>query len=625
MISRHGFVCACLLLASTERVESFSIPTTHSSIRATTSSASSNGIRPGTSLTVIMGGSETDLADIPASVLQYQDNFLENINARSISLFDQYQDAAGFEADLFNSQDALAQVASVLAARSDDFQDVIVGGSSTVLSALPDSVYDSFNDQVMMIQQLDGKMLAAATATGATGAATIATSSTGFTSSTGSVVSDFVDNSQMVGSVPADIDPMTVAEQAASLDPSFDPSFDQMVSQLLSDNVEVAKAAAAQATSTGRMDSSNKIMTLMEKAISSFDDIAVKSGDSLEDVAKQLSDQLYQSFGSVDSAQASFSAAPGYITKKGDAVLQGALDEVERVFESSTTRFVEKGTETFQTAKETPVKAILNSVLHAIDEIMKVLLKTMDGLLEGFSGSSLAGHVQHFQSSLAGLVGQTTERIGSAVHEIGHANIQQIAQFVLKEVIFFIEFLSKIFLTLMNALLKAFTGDTLMGHVQHLQANVAAAVSDTTHQLMSTLHDLGQVDIREAATLLISLVTFVAKIIFQVLSALVIVLSGQGIDVWTLQATGAVKQELTQLSVQASEGIMGLAESSISELGALLLQLLENTSVLLVEAFQALLESFGVLLQPGGPLSGALASDTIQSITDSASIMTANL
>jgi hypothetical protein len=612
MISRQGFVCACLLLASTENVESFSIPTTHSSSRATTSSASSassNGIRPGTSLAVIMGGSGTDLADIPASVLQYQDNFLENINARSISLFEQYQDAAGFEEELFNSQDSLAQVASVLAARSDDVQDVIVGGSSTAISALPDSVFDSFSHQIMMIQQLDGKMLAAATATGATGAATIATSSTGYTGYTGytgSVVSDFVDNSQMVASLP-DSDPMTVAEQAVSLDPSFD----QTVSQLLSDN--------------GGMDSSNKIMALMEKAISSFDDIAAKSGDSLEDVAKQLSNQLYQSFGSVDSAQASLSAAPGYIAKKGDAALQGALDEVERVFETSTTKIVETGTETIRTAKETPVKAILNSVLHAIEEIMKVLLKTMDGMLEGFSGSPLMGHVQHFQSSLAGLVGQTTERIGSAVHEIGHANMQQVAQFVLKQVIFFIEVLSKIFLTLMDALLKAFTGDTLMGHVQHLQANVAAAVSDTTHQLTSALHDLGQVDIQEAATLLISLVTFVAKIMFQVFSALVIVLSGQGIDVWTLQATGAFKQELTQLSVQASEATMGLAESSISELVGLLLQLLENTSVLLVEGFQALLESFGVLLQPGGPLSGALALDTIQSITNSASMMTANL
>lgn len=606
-MSRQSFACACLAIAMVDTAQSFTIPTTHSAIRAAVGDG--NGIRHETSLDVMMGGSGGDIMEIPASVLQYHAGALEDVNARAISLFEQFHDAAGFE-ELINSQDNLAQVASVLAAKADDMQDIVVGGSSTVISALPDSVFDSINDQAMMIQQLDGKIIGAATAT-ATGAAGATIAST---TATVASAPDF-------SSLP-DMDPVAVADQASSFDPS---SLDQAVSQLLSDNVEVAKAAATQATKAGGVDSSNKIMKVLEKAIASFDDISAKSGNSLDDAARQLSDQLYKSFGSADAASASIANAPKYIAKKGDAALQGALDEVERVFESSTSKIVEKGTETIQAAQETPVKTILKNVLHVIEEVLKALLKTMDGMLERFSGSTLSGHIQHFQSSLAGLVSQTTANIGSAVHGLGEISMQSVAQFVLKEVIFFIQVLSSLFLTLMDALLKTFTGDTLMGHVHHIQADVAAAVSHTTEQLTSVLHDLGQVDIKEVATLLISLVTFIAKLMFQVLSAVAIVLSGRGLDVWTLEAAGAVKQEVAEVSAQASQAAMGVAESSISELGGLLLQLVENLSVLLLEAFQTLLETFGTLLQPGGPLSGAMASETIQSITDSASMMTANL
>eukprot|EP00980_Cylindrotheca_fusiformis_P005328 scaffold1138_cov128-Cylindrotheca_fusiformis.AAC.10 len=600
-MSLQGFAGACLLLVLAEKVQSFSIPSTHIAIRR----ATKNGA---TSLGVMMGGSGGDITNIQEGGLLYYGNSLEDVNARAISLFEQFHDAAGFE-EYMNSHDSLAQVASVLVAKGDDVQDVLVGGSSATISSLPETAFDALNGQTMMLQQLDSSILSAATtATGATGA-TISTSSSPDIS-----YSDFAENAPAFGSLP-DIDPLA----------ANDPSFDQTISQLLTDNVEVAKAAASQATKTEGLEKSNKIMSLLEKTVSSFDDIATKSGDSLEDVARQLSDQLYQSFGSPEAAQASLTNAPKYIAKKGDAALQGALDEMEKVFETSTSKLVEKGTETIQAAKETPVKTILKNVLHVIEEVLKTLLKTMDGMLESFSGSSLMEHVQHFQSSLAGLVSQTTQKIGAAVNGIGDVNIQQVAEFVFKEVIFFMQVLSKLFLTLMDALLKTFTGDTLMGHIHHLQANLASAVSHTTDQLTSALHDLGQVDLKQLAMLLVSLVSFVAKIMFQILSAVVIVLSGRGLDTWTVQAAGAVKQEVTQVSAQASQAAAGVAESSISELGGLLVQLLENTSVLLVEAFQALLEAFSTLIQPGGPLSGAMAYDSIQSFADSASMMTANL
>jgi hypothetical protein len=203
--------------------------------------------------------------------------------------------------------------------------------------------------------------------------------------------------------------------------------------------------------------------------------------------------------------------------------------------------------------------------------------------------------------------------------------MQQIVEFMLKEVIYFVQALSGIFLSLMDALLKSFTGDTLTGHIHHLQVSVNTAVTDTTHQITAALHDLGQINVSDAAKLLVSLVAFIAKLLFQLFSAFVIVLSGQGIDDWTIQAAGAVKTELAAMAASAADAGTTIAESSINELGALLLQLLENTSVVLVEGMQALLESLGFLMQTGGSVAGTLATDTVQSLTNSASFMTANL
>lgn len=564
-------------------------------------------IRSETALSVIMGGTGTELADIPTQFLGYQDNILENVNARAISLYGQFQDAAGFE-EFVNSQDSIAQVASAVASRGENFQDVVMGGSSTTLSAIPDSVMNSVSDKIIMMGQVDSKVIAAATATGAT-MMTPAASTFDDTIQTSQIISDATENavSQMTDSVT----PVT-----SSVEQAF---------TALADNVAPAKAAAVDAVTSSGAESSNKVVALIEKTVLSFDDLAEKSGDSLEDAAKQLSDQLYQSFGSIDSAQASIKAAPKFIAQQGDVALQGALDEANRVFESGTSKLVEKGTETLQTAKQTPVKAVLSNVIHVIEDVMKVILKTADGLLAGSTGSSFAGHVQHFQASLTGLVGSTIQKMDSAISDVGKVNLQQVAKFVLQEAIWFIEGLTKIFVSLLDALLTSFTGNTLMGHAQNSLAGVSGAIGDSTQQLTSAINDIGQINVQEMAHLLVSLVTFVAKIMFQVFSAIVVVLSGQGIDEWTLQATGAAQQELRQISLQASDAAMGVMESSFTELGSLMIQLLESTSALVVEGLQALLESLGLLIQTGGPLSGAMATDAVNSVTDGISMMTANL
>jgi hypothetical protein len=579
MVLRQTLFYLCFLLAATKNVESFFLPKAQSLI-TTTSGGINNIIQSQTALSVIMGGYGTDLPDIPTRFLENQENILENVNERAISLFAQFQGSAGFE-EIVASQDNIAQFASILKDKSENAQDIIMGGSSTTLSAIPDSVLDSVGEKIGIVGKLDGDIVSTAAAT----------------ASAAISVNDAFENSQ-VGYEPT---------SSISME-EISGTVDQLSSSIALSGDTVAISGA---------ESSNKVVALVEKTILSFDDIAAKSGDSLEDTAKQLSDQLYQSFGSIDSAQASIKGAPQFIAQQSDAALQGALDEANRVFESGTSKLLEKGSQTLQSAKETPVKVVLKN----IEDAMKVILKSMDGLLEGFSGSSFSGHVEYFKASLAGAFGDFTSKFDHMIHDFGKVNLQQVVKFVLQEVILFVQALTKIFMTLLDALSSSFTGDTLSGHFQHLQTSLYGAISDSSQLLTSAVTDIGKINGEEIFHLLLSFVTFVTKIIFQLFSALVVVLSGQGIDEWTLQTVGAVEEGLKEVSLQLSDTAIGVAESSLADLGALMIQLLESISALVIEGLQGL----GIAMQASGPLAGALATDAFQSVNDGVSMMTANL
>lgn len=648
MFSKQSTICSAVLLAAPSTVLSFSISVPLAQLRSpgTQQQHARRGIRSATSLAVVMGGAETPLYDIPQSVFGYEDTVLENVNERAMSLLGQFQEVSSMD-QLMYSQDSLAQAASVASAGVDPSQQFVFGEMPMDFAA--DAQWMAPTAQSQYQTSMEGAM------------------------------ADNWDNSYQTFASMPDIDsvqswepptdqfpsPESVFDQASSVFDQTSAVFDQTVSQLMADAANVApavkpavaqaataaansapaaKAAVAQAASTvgnaapaaktavaqaasntAGLESTKKLMSELEKTVSSFDSLASKSGDNLQDVARQLSDQLYQSFATPQGASAALADAPKYIAKQGDAVVQGALDGAGQLLESSTSRFVAKGAETLQAAKETPIKAILTNLMHVIEQIANILLKTLDGMLQKVSGLTLSGHFSHFKTSLTQLVTQMSGSIGMASNKIGHLSLQQIVEFMLKEVVYFVQALSGIFLSLMDALLKSFTGNTLTGHIHQLQVNVDTAVTNTVHQLTTTLHDLGQIDLSDAAKLLVSLVAFIAKLLFQLFSAFVIVLSGQGIDDWTIQATGAIKSELAAMASSAVEAGSTIAESSINELGVLLLQLLENTSVVLVEGMQALLESLGLLVQNGGSFANSLASDTFQSVTDSASFITANM
>eukprot|EP00526_Cylindrotheca_closterium_P007796 CAMPEP_0113619882 /NCGR_PEP_ID=MMETSP0017_2-20120614/10111_1 /TAXON_ID=2856 /ORGANISM="Cylindrotheca closterium" /LENGTH=652 /DNA_ID=CAMNT_0000529495 /DNA_START=137 /DNA_END=2095 /DNA_ORIENTATION=+ /assembly_acc=CAM_ASM_000147 len=652
MFSKQSAICSTVLLAAPSTVLSFSISVPKTHLRSPGKQHhETQGIRSATSLSVIMGGAETPLSEIPQSVFGYEDTVLENVNERAMSLLGQFQEVSGLE-QLVHSQDSLAQAASVMSASVDPTQQFVNGENpmaSAALSGPPDAQWMPTTAQSHFQTSMEGFM----------------PDSWDHYQTFASSMPDIDSTMQSweTASMP-DIDSTMQSWEAMGQFPPLESVFDQTVSQLMADAANAApaaktavaqaataaanaapaaktavaqaattaanaapaaKTAVAQAASNAGLESSKKLISELEKTVSSFDSLASKSGDNLEDVARQLSDQLYQSFATPEGAQAALADAPKYIAKQGDAVVQGALDGAGRIFESSTSRIAAKGAETLQAAKETPIKAIVTNAMHVIEQIAKILLRTTDSLLQKFSGYTFSGHMAHFKTSLTQLVAQTTGSIGTASDKIGSLSMQQIVEFMLKEVIYFVQALSGIFLSLLDALLKSFTGNTVTGHIHQLQLNVNTAVTDTVHHLTTTLHDLGQINVSDAAKLLVSLVAFIAKLLFQLFSAFVIVLSGQGIDDWTIQAAGTIKTELGAMAASAAETGATIAESSINELGVVLLQLLENTSVVLVEGMQALLESLGFLVQNGGSFAGALATDTFQSVTESASFMTANL
>ena len=259
----------------------------------------------------------------------------------------------------------------------------------------------------------------------------------------------------------------------------------------------------------------------------------------------------------------------------------------------------------------------MKAVIHVFEDVLKVILNTMESLFKELTGSTSVGFLEKFQSSVSKLFSDSNHRLSNNFNDLGHVKMEQVAQFVMKEAIILIQGIGKIFLTVLDAFLKTFTGDTAMGHIHHLQASFSHLITDATHQLNSGMHDLGQLSLQEVAVLLLSFATFVAKLLFQLASAVVVIVSGQGINEWTMQIMGSLQQELSQGLADMSITAMGLTEKSVSEFAVFLLQLFENISVLFVEAFQTLLESLGMAIQ-AAPL---VASDAVQSVTT----LTANM
>lgn len=596
---RHAFY-ACLLLAISENAEGFSFPNSqHSRLTSSKKSTSSK-----TALSVIMGGAGGGLTDIPSAAFGYQDIMLENVNERAMTLVGQFQDAASL-GDFAASQDGLSQVASVLATNTEDFRDLVVGGSSNTLSAIPESIIDSIGNRMMTIEQLnvpEGKVVAAATAT----AATIATTFTDNVDNVRGSTQVITDNSMMMTDSGVALSAQQVQE-AASTSPTMDEAVSRLAESLASSNVDIA--------STGAVENTNNILSVLKKSDVFFDDLSTKSDVSISEFARQLSDQFYQNFGTVDAAQSTFYKAPQFIVEKGDRALQEALDEANKIFDSSTSKIVEKGSQTIQTAKNTPMKA----VLHVFEDALKVIVKTMDSFFSELTGSSTTSvsFVQKFQNSISKLFSDSTHRLSNNLNDLGHVKLEQVAKFVFKEATILIQGIGKIFLTFLDAFLKTFTGDTAMGHIHHLQASFSHLVADATHQLSSGMHDLGQISLQEVAVLLLSFATFVAKLLFQVASAVVVIVSGQGINEWTMQIMGSLQQELSQGFADAGTIAMGLTDKSVAEFSTFLYQLFENISVLFIEALQTLLESLGVAIQ-AAPL---LANDAVQSVTT----LTANM
>jgi hypothetical protein len=108
---------------------------------------------------------------------------------------------------------------------------------------------------------------------------------------------------------------------------------------------------------------------------------------------------------------------------------------------------------------------------------------------------------------------------------------------------------------------------TVRSIVSGAQHSVDEAVNGAISSIMTTLDNIGNITLEQLASSFIQLLVTVVKFVFVVVSAIIQMLSGRGLDEWTMATIGAVEREATSLSTQASTALYDATHTSLADLG----------------------------------------------------------
>lgn len=139
-------------------------------------------------------------------------------------------------------------------------------------------------------------------------------------------------------------------------------------------------------------------------------------------------------------------------------------------------------------------------------------------------------------------------------------------------------------LKILDAILMSFAGTSVEGIIASAQASAQGVMNGA----LESLSAFGSLTIKEAAQALASLLVMVAKVLFGILTAVIKVTSGKGLDEWATAATGALEQEASKLMAQASSEAYALTHASIAELTEAVGHFSHNVGSLMVESVSVL-------------------------------------
>lgn len=123
---------------------------------------------------------------------------------------------------------------------------------------------------------------------------------------------------------------------------------------------------------------------------------------------------------------------------------------------------------------------------------------------------------------------------------------------------------------------------------------------------MATVNSVGDITVRDMITNLVSLVTLVVKVLFQLVSTLVAAASGKGINGWVDQTSAAIHQGALALQDQAEHFSSELSHQSLNEMVAMVDSYLHASTTYMAETATTLLNV--------GEMTGSLAAPLVSAI-----------
>lgn len=231
-------------------------------------------------------------------------------------------------------------------------------------------------------------------------------------------------------------------------------------------------------------------------------------------------------------------------------------------------------------------KQLAESTSAAVSGVVESVAQAKNAGVAGFQ-SGTTQVVEGTSSAMTGAVDSVGSSVNGVTDSVASASLNSVAQ----SVVVAVQALGSVVMKLLDALLNEF-GSSIQELVTTVQSTVNGVVNGAVDSVVTTVHNIGQITLLEVAQALVATVVLVAKVLFAILNAVVRFGSGgKGIPDFALAAKGAVKQEASRLTAQATTAVTDLSHQSVLELGNNVVGFSQDVSNLMVSSIESVSSS----------------------------------
>ena len=217
--------------------------------------------------------------------------------------------------------------------------------------------------------------------------------------------------------------------------------------------------------------------------------------------------------------------------------------------------------------------------LDLSSQISETLASVTDG--NGEALTALFGKAGDALRYAPQIIYDGAEKAGSVVRAgTGDASLMDLANGVLKGLAIVGGVLAKI----LDALLQTFAGTS----VGQIVAGAQASVQGILDGAVSTVTSLGNVTLKEAVEVLVTLFIASVKVLFSVLSAVIKIASDKGVDDWAIGSSSTIQEEAGRLLAQASNAAYDLSHSSVVDLSGDIVKFAGDAGALMLQSLEIL-------------------------------------